>query len=82
MTWHPNEVKENLKWKQAEIVIWIMQEFPGVTFDVMDIQQHMIALGYPPRKYKKDTLQAVLSRLARQGRINRSARGEYYMEAA
>lgn len=80
MTWYPDEIENNLRWKQRDIVLWIMSENVGVTFDVVDIQQHMIALGYPPRKYKKATLQTVMAKLAREGKIIKSERGEYYVE--
>lgn len=81
MTLHPNDINTVHLWKQDEIILWILEEHSGVSMDVVDLQQHMIALGYPARKYKKATLQTVLSRLSRQGKINRSEKGEYYLDA-
>jgi hypothetical protein len=77
MTIHPNQTNDIPKWKQSDIILFILEEHEGTKFTVDDIIDHMRALGYAERKMKRPTLQAVLSRLHKQTKIKRNLKGEY-----
>lgn len=65
------------EWTQDNIVLNILTENRGESFTVDELTQYMEAHSYPEHKRRRDTIQTVLSRLARQGKCQRYGHGRY-----